>query len=83
MSESPNTPATAHEAMLELSSRIYRADALVATAAAATQASPPLEPLDLQYTLDAASKLLLEIASDVEFVGRRMQWAPEPEGAPL
>jgi hypothetical protein len=36
MSESNNT--TAHEAMLDLSNRIYRADALVATAAAAARA---------------------------------------------
>jgi hypothetical protein len=79
MSDQEKKAATAPEAMLELSHRIYRAQSIVETTAAATHASPPLEALSLRYTLDAASKLLLEIASDVEFVGRRMQWAAEPQ----
>jgi hypothetical protein len=74
-----NEPAatTARDAMLDFSNRIYRADALVATTAAAAQSS--LDRINIQYTLEAASKLLLELASDVEFVGRRMQWAPKAE----
>jgi hypothetical protein len=78
-----NEPAakTAYEELSDISHRLYRAQSIVETAAAATQASPPLENLTLQYTLDFAGKLLLELAGDIEFIGRRMQWTP-PKAAP-
>jgi hypothetical protein len=71
---------TAYEEMSALSHRIYQADALVATTAAAAS-QWRLDRIDMQYTLDVASKMLLEIASEVEFVGRRMQWAPKADEA--
>ena len=44
---------TAYEELSDISSRLYRAQSIVETTAAATQASPPLESLTLQYTLSS------------------------------
>lgn len=74
MSDSNNTAA---QALSAIEARVYRAQAIVAPTAVAAGVIESQEGLELRGSLEVASELLLEIASDVAMVERRIELAPE------
>jgi hypothetical protein len=76
MSDSNNAAA---QALSSISARVYRAQAIVATSAVAAGVNESQEGLELRGALEIASELLLEIASDVAMVERRIELAPKSE----
>jgi hypothetical protein len=66
----PKSTESGRQALNAIEARIYRAQAIVATTAVAARVNASQEGLELRGSLEAASELLLKIASDVEFVGR-------------
>ena len=74
MSDSNNTAA---QALSAIEARVYRAQAIVATTAVAAGVIESQESLELRGSLEVASELPLEIASDVAMVERRIELAPE------
>jgi hypothetical protein len=70
-----NTTGTAAETLSEISARVYRAQAIVAATAVAAGADESQAGLEMQGALEAASEMLLILASDVAQLEGRVQWA--------
>jgi hypothetical protein len=70
---------SAKEIFNEISGRVYRAQAIVEKTAVAVEAEEPPEGLSVKYTLEAASTLLLKLASDIAYLADRIRWVSGEE----
>jgi hypothetical protein len=76
-----NNTVTAAQALSDISARVYRVQAIVATTAVAAGVDDSQKGLELRGSLQTASEMLLILASDVAQLEGRVKWAPKTEEA--